>query len=100
MEALTADISYPKQKEGKAYQYFIKLSNDVCFPSAIKLKFPLGSGSIERLIRQVVNLRLKSSNKSWLANNAEIVLHARCQWAAGNWAAFRDSVLTAYLSHS
>lgn len=102
MEALTSDISYPKQRTGmsKAYQYFIKRSNELDYPRAIELKLPLGSGSIESLIRQVVNLRLKSANKSWVANNAEIVLHARCQWAAGNWAAFRDSILTTYLSHS
>lgn len=102
MQTLVAQTSYPKQKEGmsKAYQYFVKRSKELDFPRAIKLKLPLGSGSIESLIRQVVNLRLKSANKLWQANNAEIVLHARCQWAAGNWTTFRDSVLTAYLPES
>ncbi|MGB0384919.1 MAG: hypothetical protein ACPGWR_08865 [Ardenticatenaceae bacterium] len=102
MEALTSDIPYPKQRTGmsNACQYFVKRSNELDYPRAIELKLPLGSGSIESLIRQVVNLRLKSANKSWEANNAEIVLHARCQWAAGHWVAFRDSILTAYLSHS
>ena len=100
MQALIAKTSYPKQKEGmsKAYQYFFNRSNELDYPRAIELKLPLGSGSIESLIRQVVNLRLKSSNKSWKADNAEIVLHARCQWAAGNWTNFRDSVLMADLS--
>jgi len=62
-------------------------------------KLPIGSGAIESLIRQVVNLRLKGTGKFWLLNHAEIVLHARCQWAAGKWAwaNFCDSILTAML---
>ena len=56
-------------------------------------KLPLGSGAVESLIRQVVNLRLKSSGKAWLKENAEAFLHARCQWAAHQWSDFCDAVL-------
>jgi len=57
-------------------------------------KLPIGSGVIESLIRQVVNLRLKSSGKFWLLAAAEAFLHARCQWAAHQWADFCDAILT------
>jgi hypothetical protein len=57
-------------------------------------KLPIGSGVVESLIRQVVNLRLKSSSKAWLEENAEAFLYARCQWAVNKWSDFCDSVLT------
>ena len=60
-------------------------------------RLPIGSGAIESLIRQVVNLRLKGNGKFWLLENAEAMLHARCQWAAGTWGNFCDSILTATL---
>ena len=61
------------------------------------MKMPIGSGAIESLIRQVVNLRLKGNGKFWLLENAEAILHARCHWAAGGWLTFCDSILTAKL---
>ena len=61
-------------------------------------KLPIGSGAIESLVRQVVNLRLKGNGKFWLPKNAEIMLHARCQWTAGAWNSFSDSILTALLN--
>jgi len=61
------------------------------------MNLPIGSGAIESLIRQVVNLRLKGNGKFWLLENAEAILHTRCQWAAGTWSTFCDSILTACL---
>lgn len=63
------------------------------------MKLPIGSGAVESLIRQVVNCRLKGTGKFWLLQHAELMLHARCQWAAGAWAwtNFCNSILTAYL---
>jgi hypothetical protein len=55
---------------------------------------PIGSGVVESLIRQVVNLRLKSSGRFWLLETAEAFLHARCQWAAHLWSNFCGAVLT------
>lgn len=40
-------------------------------------KLPLGSGAVESLIRQAVNLRMKGNSKFWLQNNAEIMLPRR-----------------------
>jgi hypothetical protein len=57
-------------------------------------KLPIGSGVVESLIRQVVNIRLKSCAKSWLDENAEAFLYARCQWSVHNWSDFCDTVLT------
>ncbi len=59
-----------------------------------ELKLPLGSGAIESLIRQAVNLRLKGNGKFWRRHNAECMLHARCQWLSGSWSALVDSILT------
>jgi hypothetical protein len=56
---------------------------------------PIGSGAVESLIRQVVNLRLKGNGKFWLRHHAEILLHARCQWVANAWTKFENLVLTA-----
>ncbi len=58
------------------------------------LKLPLGSGAIESLIRQAVNLRLKGNGKFWRKHNVECLLHARCQWLAGSWSTLVDSILT------
>jgi hypothetical protein len=58
------------------------------------MHLPIGSGAIESLIRQVINLRLKGNGKFWLPENAEIILHGRCQWAAGQWEQFCQRVLT------
>lgn len=61
-------------------------------------KLPIGSGAIESLIRQVVNLRMKGNSKFWLKTNAEIILHLRCQWIAGSWNNFCNSVFTSFLN--
>ena len=70
----------------KAYRRRLLKYNEV----ALK-KLPLGSGAVESLIRQVVNLRMKGNGKFWLKNHAEIMLHLRCQWIAGSWDNFCDS---------
>jgi hypothetical protein len=57
-------------------------------------KLPIGSGAIESLVRQVVNLRMKGNGKFWLKSNAEIMLHLRCQWIAGSWNNFCNSIFT------
>jgi hypothetical protein len=59
-----------------------------------KQDLPIGSGPIESLIRQVVNLRLKGAGKFWLLETAEAFLHARCQAAAQRWSDFCNEVLT------
>lgn len=61
-------------------------------------KLPIGSGAIESLIRQVVNLRIKGNSKFWLKNNAEIMLHLRCQWMANSWNNFCDSIFTSFIN--
>ena len=65
------------------------------YPQIAALKLPLGSGAIESLIRQVVNLRLKGNGKYWRPDKAESLLHARCQWIAGAWDSFCQAILTA-----
>ena len=80
-------------------QYFTKFHQQkrLSYSQVAGMKMPIGSGAIESLIRQVVNLRLKGNGKFWLLENAEAILHARCQWAAGSWLTFCDSILIAKL---
>ena len=59
---------------------------------------PLGSGAVESLIRQVVNLRMKGNSKFWLKDNAEIMLHLRCQWIAGAWNNFCNSIFNSFIN--
>ena len=67
------------------------------YDKAIEKKLPIGSGAIESLIRQVVNLRIKGNSKFWLKENAEIILHLRCQWIAGSWDNFCGSIFNSFI---
>jgi hypothetical protein len=67
------------------------------YAQVLEKKLPIGSGAIESLIRQVVNLRMKGNSKFWLKENAEIMLHLRCQWMAGSWNNFCDSILGSFI---
>ena len=67
------------------------------YSKVLARKLPIGSGAIESLIRQVVNLRMKGNSKFWLKENAEIMLHLRCQWIAGNWHNFCNSIFASFI---
>ena len=84
-EILTNQINYFSKREAKGLFNYDKIS---------QLKLPIGSGAVESLIRQAVNLRLKGNGKFWLKENAEIILHSRCQWLSGAWNNFTNSILT------
>lgn len=103
MQALVSKSSSEDRQSmaGRQLAYFTRGQQQqrLNYSRLAAMKLPIGSGTIESLIRQVVNLRLKGTGKFWLLNHAEIMLHARCQWAAGTWAwaNFCDSILTAML---
>ena len=80
----------------REYNYFLNhhVNGRLNYAYFSRQGWPIGSGVVESLIRQVVNLRLKGCSKSWLKENAEAFLHARCQWAVGNWGPFCQAVLT------
>ena len=88
-QIMTAQINYLSLAFEKGRLNYDQISS---------INLPIGSGAVESLIRQVVNLRLKGNGKFWLPRNAEIILHARCQWVAGNWHNFCDSILTALIA--
>ena len=97
MIAFKKDKKLDEKALGKEIKYLVKLQeNDrINYPLIAEKKLPLGSGAIESLIRQAVNLRLKGNGKFWIKHNAEAILHARCQWLAGRWDELVDSILTA-----
>lgn len=76
----------------KAYRQRLLKYNEVA-----SKKLPLGSGAVESLIRQVVNLRMKGNSKFWLQDNAEIMLHLRCQWIAKSWDNFSNSIFNSFI---
>jgi hypothetical protein len=84
-EIITSQINYFTKRVSKKLFDYDKI---------VKLKLPIGSGAVESLIRQTVNLPLKGNGKFWLKENAEIILHARCQWLSGSWNNFTNSILT------
>ena len=59
---------------------------------------PIGSGSIERGVRRIVNLRLKGTSLFWLPANAEEIVYLRCQIKSGRWVTFVKAVLTQWAS--
>lgn len=100
MQALSKNISGERRSIiNSQIQYLTKFYRQgrLTYSQVAAMKMPIGSGAIESLIRQVVNLRLKGNGKFWLLENAEAILHARCQWAAGTWSTFCDEILTATL---
>lgn len=76
----------------KAYRRRLLKYNEVA-----SLKLPLGSGAVESLIPQVVNLPMKGNSKLWLKNHAEIMLHLRCQWIAQSWDNFCASIFNSFI---
>ena len=81
----------------EVYKYFQDQVERFNYKGVKAKNLPIGSGAIESLIRQVVNLRLKGNGKFWSDEHAEILLHGRCQWAAHRWDQYCRSVLTAKL---
>ncbi len=99
-EIINSQINYFSKRASKGLFDYDKIR---------QLNLPIGSGAIESLIRkrpspesnsgacearQAVNLRLKGNGKFWLQQNAEILLHSRCQWLSGSWNNFTNSILT------
>ncbi len=80
----------------KDIKHLIKIQKKdrINYPLILQKKLPIGSGAIESLIRQAVNLRLKGNGKFWIPRHAEAILHTRCQWLAGNWTSLVDTILT------
>lgn len=93
---LVNEMGQDQEKVQTEYNFFQghQLQGRLDYAYFKEQKLPIGSGVVESLIRQVVNLRLKGCNKAWLEENAEAFLHARCQWAVQQWSNFCDAVLT------
>ena len=94
----SAKCKQQRDEMTSALEYFSLHPERFEYKRIAVMNLPIGSGSIESLVRQVVNLRLKGNGKFWLEAHAEIMLHGRCQWAARTWQQFSYSVLTAGLS--
>ena len=96
MVALTSEAKTTKDALTSEINHLVKLdeASRINYHLIAEKKLPLGSGAIESLIRQAVNLRLKGNGKFWLSHNAESLLHARCQWLSGSWNSLVDSIMS------
>lgn len=78
----------------REYQYF-KINLAVTnYPKLLKANQPIGSGAIESAVRRVVNLRIKGAGIFWKIENAEAILHLRCQLKSNNWGEFYAGLLS------
>ena len=95
-EILSGDKVHDRKKSQTEYNYFANHNKrgHLAYDYFRNQNLPIGSGVIESLIRQVVNIRLKGCAKAWLKENAEAFLYARCQWAVQKWDNFCKEVLT------
>ena len=66
-------------------RYFERNRDGLTHASSRAQGLPIGSGSIESLVRRVVNLRLTGSGMFWKRENAEAFIHMRCMLKSGNW---------------
>ena len=58
-------------------EYFVKHQARMQYATFRKENKPCGSGMVESMIRQVINMRLKSCGKFWKKENAQMMLCAR-----------------------
>ena len=72
----------------REFNYFASNAAAVNYRMFKRMNMPIGSGVIESAIRRIVNLRLKGAGMFWIRENAEGLLHLRCQLKSGNWDSF------------
>ncbi len=81
------------KKLAREKNYFISNAASINYRFFKRMRMPIGSGAIESAIRRVVNLRLKGTGMFWIKENAEGLLHLRCQLKSGNWDAFYKTTI-------
>lgn len=72
----------------REFEYFKSNAGHINYRKFKAMNLPIGSGVIESTIRRVVNLRLKGAGMFWIKENAEGLLHLRCQLKSGKWDSF------------
>ncbi len=81
------------KKLAREKNYFISNAASINYRFFRRMGMPIGSGAIESAVRRVVNLRLKGAGMFWIKENAEGLLHLRCQLKSGNWDAFYKTTI-------
>lgn len=77
----------------REYSYFKTNIASIDYAEILARKLPIGSGAIESAVRRVVNLRMKGAGTFWKLENAEAMLHLRCQLKTHNWSSFYERLL-------
>ena len=77
----------------REYTYFKTNIDSIDYAALLARKLPIGSGAIESAVRRVVNLRIKGAGTFWKLENAEAMLHLRCQLKTHNWSSFYERLL-------
>jgi len=76
----------PLEDQTTWLNYFVKhglTHRRMDYPLSINSHLPIGSGAIERAVRRVINLRVKSNATYWLRENAETIIRFRAWIKAG-----------------
>lgn len=77
----------------KEIGYFEKNKQRMRYDVIKKKKLPIGSGAIESVMRQVINMRLKNAGTFWNQENAEGFLHLRCYLKGKRWKIIEQAVI-------
>ena len=94
MEELEKSIGGKKDRTLlRGHAYFKANFASINYRLFKKMSQPIGSGVIESTIRRVINLRLKGAGMFWIKENAEGLLHLRCQLKSGNWDSFYEKTI-------
>ncbi len=72
----------------KQKKYFVKNASRMRYSTMKALSLPIGSGAIESVGKQTINLRLKGPGITWLPINAEAGIMMRSYLKSGNWAMY------------
>ncbi|MBD3407856.1 MAG: hypothetical protein GF411_17180 [Candidatus Lokiarchaeota archaeon] len=73
--------------------YFEKNKERMRYNVIKEKKLPIGSGAIESVIRQVINMRLKNAGTFWNLENAEGFLHLRSYLKGKRWKIIEQAVI-------
>ena len=69
----------------KLAQYFVTHGSRMQYDEYEKAKQPCGSGMVESMIRQVINMRMKACGKFWKRENAQAMLCMRSWLKSGQF---------------
>jgi len=81
----------PKMLE--EFHYFEERKERMRYDQYLAKHLPIGSGSVESAVKQVINQRIKAAGSFWLKDNAEHFLFLRCIFMSNRWQPFVGNLI-------